>query len=54
MIDSATALVIVGATLQAVPVGRSVVTYFTQRSRAAGVDRTSSILPSRRNLRSSR
>jgi hypothetical protein len=54
MIDSATGLVILGATLQAVPVGRAVVTFLMQRSRSAGLSRSISTVPSpRRNMRSS-
>lgn len=54
MIDSASALVIVGAALQAVPVGRVAVEFVIRRSRAAIVGRALSALPSTyRDLRSS-
>lgn len=54
MIDSGSALMIVGAALQAVPVGRAVAVFVTGRLHAAGVGRALSIDPSARGgLRSS-
>jgi hypothetical protein len=54
MIDTASAFMIAGAALQAIPAGRAVVFFMTRRPRADDFRRLIAILPSQsRGLRSS-